>query len=144
MSVYVRLPALFADRIAGVSAVDLPAHTVQEALRTLAARYPELRNLVLSPNGEINSMLVVFLNDEQLSSGQLTSSVGDGDEIDIVPAIEGGSPQDATPQLTNTQTQPLRSDDLDLQLGSEQQRRVLVDPGPLQQRLHLRVDETIV
>ena len=90
MSVCVRLPALFADRIAGVSTVDVQAHTVRDALRTLAARHPELRHLVLSPSGEINPMMVVFLNDEQLSSGQLTSTVEDDDEIEIVPAIEGG------------------------------------------------------
>ena len=97
MTVCVRLPALFANRIAGVNTVDVPARTVQDALRTLAARYPKLRNLVVGPTGEINPMMVVFLNDEQLSSGQLAFSVRDGDEIEIIPAIEGGLPQDAPP-----------------------------------------------
>lgn len=114
MSVCVRLPALFADRIAGVNAIDVPAHTVQDALQALAARYPALRNLVVGPTGEINPMMVVFLNDEQLSSGQLTFSVRDGDEIEIIPAIEGGSPQNAPHHLIDVRTHPLRTNDLDL------------------------------
>ena len=91
MSVRVRLPALFADRIDGVSTVDIPADTVQDALRAITTHHPELRTLVLGPNGEINPMTMVFLNNEQLSSGQLTSSVGDGDEIEVIPAIDGGA-----------------------------------------------------
>jgi len=97
MSVRVRLPALFADRIGGVSTVDVTTPTVKDALRVLAARYPELRSLVLDPSGEINPMMVVFLNNEQLSSGQLTVSVRDKDEIEIIPSIEGGSAEDETP-----------------------------------------------
>jgi len=92
MSVCLRLLALLADRIDGVSSVAVPARTVRDALRALTTRYPELRALVLGKNGTINQMMVVFLNNKQLSSGQLASSVGDGDEIEIIPAIEGGSP----------------------------------------------------
>jgi molybdopterin converting factor small subunit len=99
MTVCVRLPALFADRISGVNTVDVPTQTVQDALRTLAARYPELRNLVLGPSGEINPMMVLFLNDKQLSSRELACSVRDDDEIEIIPAIEGGLPQDAPPLI---------------------------------------------
>lgn len=97
MSVCVRLPALLADRIGGVSTVAVTALTVQDALRVLAGRYPGLRSLVLGPTGEINPMMVVFLNDKQLSPRQLTVSVRDKDEIEIIPAIEGGSAQDETP-----------------------------------------------
>lgn len=85
-----RLPALFADRIDGVSRVDVSARTVQDALREVSTLRPELRTLVLGPTGEINPMMVVFLNDEQLSRERLTSSVADGDTIEIIPAIEGG------------------------------------------------------
>jgi molybdopterin converting factor small subunit len=90
MSICVRLPALFADRIDGVSRVDVSARTVQDALRAVATLRPELRALVLEPTGEINPMMVIFLNDEQLSKKRLTSSVADGDTIEIIPAIEGG------------------------------------------------------
>ena len=94
MTVSVRVPALFADRIDGVSTIAVPGFTVQEALHAVAARYPELRRLMLRADGEINPMMVVFLNNDQLSAVQLTTTVGDGDEIEIIPAIAGGSPSD--------------------------------------------------
>ena len=90
MSVRVRLPALFADRIGGVSVVDIGATTVEGAVREIGRRYPELATLVLSSDGRVNPVTVVFLNDEQLSADCHGTPVRAGDEIDIVPAIEGG------------------------------------------------------
>lgn len=90
MSICVRLPALFSDRIDGVSRIDVSARTVQDALRAVATLRPALRALVLGPTGEINPMMVDLLNDEQLSRERLASSVADGDTIEIIPAIEGG------------------------------------------------------
>ena len=58
--------------------------------------------------------------------------VRDSDEIEIIPAIEGGS------------AHPLPTGDLDLQLGTKQQRVVLVNRGPPEQRLDLKPDETVV
>ena len=46
MSVRVRLPALFADRIDGVDTVDVAATTVEDALRALTDRHAELTALV--------------------------------------------------------------------------------------------------
>ena len=91
MSVCVRFPALFADRIDGVDRIDVSARNVEGALRTLGERYPKLRTLIFAANGQINPVMVVFLNDQQLSTEQLQSVVQAGDEIEIVPAIEGGS-----------------------------------------------------
>ena len=90
MSVRVRFPALFADRIGGVSTVEVPATTVAGALRAATARYGELRTLILAANGGINPVMVVFLNDEQLAADHLELPVKPGGEIQIVPAIEGG------------------------------------------------------
>ena len=90
MSVRVRFPALFADRIGGVSRVEVPATTVDDALRAVTERYGELRTLILAANGAINPVMIVFLNDQQLAADQLEMPVKPGDEIQIVPAIEGG------------------------------------------------------
>jgi molybdopterin converting factor small subunit len=90
MSVRVRFPALFADRIGGVSTVEVPATTVDGALRAVTERYGELRALILAANGAINPVMMVFLNDEQLQPDQLALPIQPGDEIEIVPAIEGG------------------------------------------------------
>ena len=90
MSVRIRLPSLFADRIDGVSSVEVSAPTIDGALRALGARHPELRTLIFDPSGTINPVMVLFLNDVQLSPEQWRAKVSPGDEIQIVPAIEGG------------------------------------------------------
>ena len=91
MTVEVRLPALFADRIDGLTGVTVTASTVEDALHKVAERHPELRTLIVSRDGAINPLMVVFLNNEQLSADTLSSQIRDGDEIEIVPAIEGGT-----------------------------------------------------
>ena len=86
----IRLTNLFAERIGGVNAVDVPATTVESALRALTDRHPSLTPLVWAKDGALNPVMVMFLNDRQLAAAEIGTPVGPGDEIDLVPAIEGG------------------------------------------------------
>jgi molybdopterin converting factor small subunit len=86
----IRFTNLFAERIGGVSSVDVPAATVEAALIALTDRHPDLTPLVWAKDGSLNSVMVVFLNDHQLGAAEIGTPVGPGDEIDIVPALEGG------------------------------------------------------
>ena len=81
---------LFAERIGGINSVDVPAATVESALRALTDRHPTLTPLVWARDGALNPVMVVFLNDHQLGAAEIATPVGPGDEIDIVPALEGG------------------------------------------------------
>ena len=85
-----RFTNLFAERIGGVNSVDVRAATVEPALRALPDRHPNLTPLVWAKDGALNPVMVVFLNDHQLGAAQIATPVGPGDEIDIVPALEGG------------------------------------------------------
>jgi molybdopterin converting factor small subunit len=86
----IRFTNLFAERIGGVSAVDVQAATIESALRALTDRHPSLMPLVWAKDGALNPVMVLFLNDRQLGATEIGTPVGPGDEIDIVPAIEGG------------------------------------------------------
>jgi molybdopterin converting factor small subunit len=86
----IRFTNLFAERIGGVSSVDVSASTVESALRALTDRHPTLTPLVWAKDGALNPVMVMFLNDRQLGSAEIGTRVGPGDEIDIVPALEGG------------------------------------------------------
>jgi molybdopterin converting factor small subunit len=86
----IRFTNLFAERIGGVNAVDVPAASVESALRTLTDRHPTLTPLVWAKDGVLNPVTVVFLNDRQLGAAEIGTPVGPGDVIDIVPALEGG------------------------------------------------------
>ena len=86
----IRFTNLFAERIGGVSSVDVPAATVESALRALTDRHPILTPLVWAKDGALNPVMVVFLNERQLGAAEIVTPVKSGDEIDIVPALEGG------------------------------------------------------
>ena len=86
----IRFTNLFAERIGGVHSVDVLATTVESALRALTDRHPDLTPLVWAKDGALNPVMVVFLNDQQLGAAEIGAPVGPGDEIDIVPALEGG------------------------------------------------------
>jgi hypothetical protein len=63
---------------------------VEAALRALTDRHPNLTPLVWAKDGALNPVMVVFLNDQQLGAAEIATPVGPGDDIDIVPALEGG------------------------------------------------------
>jgi len=85
----IRFTNLFAERIGGVTSVDVHAATVESALHALTDRHPSLMPLVWK-DGALNPVMVLFLNDRQLSAAEIGTPVSPGDEIDIVPALEGG------------------------------------------------------
>ena len=89
-AVEIRLPALFADRIDGVSTVEVAATTVEGALRALTDQHAALTTLVWTADGALNPMMVLFLNDRQLAGNGLARTLHAGDRLEIIPAIEGG------------------------------------------------------
>ena len=89
-AVRIRLPALFADRIDSVSTVQVMATTVGSALRALTDEHAALATLVWTDGGAINPVMVLFLNDRQLTSGDIAKTLHTGDQLEIIPAIEGG------------------------------------------------------
>ena len=86
----IRFTNLFAERIGGLSSVDVEGATVASSLRALTDRHPDLTPLVWGKDGALNAVMVLFLNDHQLGAAEIENPVGPGDEIDIVPALEGG------------------------------------------------------
>ena len=86
----IRFTNLFAERIGGANSVDVQGATVESSLHALTDRHPTLTPLVWAKDGALNPVMVVFLNDHQLGAAEIGAPVGPGDEIDIVPALEGG------------------------------------------------------
>ena len=86
----IRFTNLFAERIGGVNSVDVQGATIESSLRALTDRHPSLTPLVWAKDGAVNPVLVVFLNDRQLGAAEIGTPVGPGDQVDLVPALEGG------------------------------------------------------
>ena len=86
----IRLETPFAERIDGKAAMEIPAPTVESALRGLTDLYPQLSRLIWSDSGAVNPLLAVFLNNKLLESHELNAAVSPDDEIDIIAAVAGG------------------------------------------------------
>ena len=65
--------------------------TVREALEKLFEQNPEWRARVLTAEGEMRGIVIVFVNDEDVRFlKKLDTPLKDGDEVNIIPAVCGG------------------------------------------------------
>ena len=92
MSVTVRLSSLLSHLIRGATQVEVQAATVDEAILALDARFPGVRNRICDQQGRIKLFVHVFVGqqDVRLLAGGATA-LKPGDEVEILPAIAGGS-----------------------------------------------------
>jgi MoaD family protein len=89
--VNVRVPAPLRAFCDGMQEVTVEGETVEHALATLTARFPQLRRHLYLDDGALRAYVNVFVNDSDVRAlDGLRSSVRDGDTITIVPSIAGG------------------------------------------------------
>lgn len=77
----------------GQSEVQLgaAAATLRDALNDLCARYPGIRDRVLTEQGAVREHINIFVgNEDSRYTGRLSTPVSAGDQITIVPSITGG------------------------------------------------------
>jgi molybdopterin converting factor small subunit len=91
MAVTVRIPPQLRAVTGGDGAPTVEGSTVGEVLEALFARHPELRERVANEDGSIRRFVNVFLDGEDIRflDGPATS-VRDGAELTILPAVAGG------------------------------------------------------
>ena len=89
LSVTLRLPPTLADRI-GVARVAVRAASVKNCLEELVALHPELIRMIWLRAGELNPVMLLFVNDALQRPVNFSRMLIDGDELDIVPSIEAG------------------------------------------------------
>ena len=88
-----RIPGPLRRLSDGQITVDVDATNLAGAIDALDARYPGFRDRLLDEKGELRQFVNVYLNDEDVRLGSgLEASVGERDEISIVPAVAGGDP----------------------------------------------------
>ena len=71
--------------------ITQPAATVGEALASLWAHYPGLRDRILTEQGSVREHINIFVGEENIRyTGGLATAVANGNKISIVPAVSGG------------------------------------------------------
>ena len=92
MSVTVKLPTQLRASTGGEASVAVEGATVGEALEALYGAYPELRERLSAEDGTLRRFINVYVGGDDIRFGELLDTpVGDGDEVQILPAVAGGS-----------------------------------------------------
>ena len=91
MSVKVRIPTPLQKLTAQKGEVEISAKSVRELIAALEKNYPGIKERICDESGKIRRFVNVYLNEEDIRFlNQEETSLKDGDEISIVPAIAGG------------------------------------------------------
>ena len=91
MAVALRIPTILRPLAGGLSVVEAEGGTVKEVFADLTSRHPELAGRIYAPDGGLHRFLNVFVDDEDIRYlDGLDTSVPDGADISILPAVAGG------------------------------------------------------
>ncbi len=91
MAAKVRIPAPLRKLTQDKAVVEVDGKTIQELLNSLDKNYPGLKDRICDESGQIRRFVNVFINGEDIrfKDGPNTS-VAEGAEVSIIPAIAGG------------------------------------------------------
>lgn len=90
-TVTIRIPTPLRSSTDGQASVQVPGETVDDALRALVDRYPDLADNLYNEDDELRQFVNVYLGNEDVRTREGTDTpVESGDELSIVPSIAGG------------------------------------------------------
>ena len=90
MSVRVKIPTQLREATGGEAIAEVDGATVGEVLDSLYARYGELKSRI-AEDGGLRRFVNVYVAGEDIRFLEgLETSVNDGDEVTILPAVAGG------------------------------------------------------
>ncbi len=91
MAVTVKLPVQLRPAAGGAAEAKVQGATVGEALESLFAAHPELRERIADGDGSLRRFVNVYVGGEDIRYLEGTSTpIADGAELTILPAVAGG------------------------------------------------------
>jgi sulfur-carrier protein len=91
MPIKVRIPTPLRKLTHDEEIVVVTAGTVAAAIAELQTRYPGIKERLTDDSGSVRRFVNVYVNEEDIRFLQnQDTSLKDGDEISIIPAIAGG------------------------------------------------------
>ncbi len=92
MEVYVRVPTPLKKLAGERDVIKAQGRTVGEVLQWLTETYPGLKERPRDEHGEVRRFINIYVNNEDIRFVQnLETSLKEGDQISVIPAIAGGS-----------------------------------------------------
>jgi molybdopterin synthase sulfur carrier subunit len=90
MAVEVRIPTILRTYTDGQKAVTGEGATLSELIEDLESNHPGIKERLLD-DGDLRRFVNVYVNDEDVRfTGGLGTSVSDGDQVVVLPAVAGG------------------------------------------------------
>lgn len=87
----VRIPPVLRAQAGGLKQVDVAGDTVGQVIEALVTQYPALREQLLTPDGELNRFVNVYLNGRDVRyEGALATPTSASDTVILLPAMAGG------------------------------------------------------
>ncbi len=91
----IRIPPVLRPAVGGAKQVEASGATLGAVLDDLFARYPGVREQIVTPEGGLSRFVNVFVNDQDVRFLQgLETPVGSGDSVVLLPAMAGGAVAD--------------------------------------------------
>ncbi|GGO55868.1 Molybdopterin converting factor, small subunit [Streptomyces sp. WMMB 714] len=91
MAIEVRIPTILRTYTDGEKSVAGEGSTIKELFEDLESRHAGIQDRLVE-GGELRRFVNVYLNDEDVRFlDGITTKVGDGDNVTILPAVAGGS-----------------------------------------------------
>jgi molybdopterin synthase sulfur carrier subunit len=91
MAVKVKIPTQLRTAAGGESELEVEGATVGEVLDALFDRHGELRDRLADGDGGLRRFVNVYVDGEDIRFADgLETPVGDGHEVQILPAVAGG------------------------------------------------------
>ena len=91
MAVRVKIPTQLRAATGGAGELEVPGGTVGEVLDALFDRHGELRDRLSDGDGALRRFVNVYVDGEDIRFTEgLATTVADGNEVQILPAVAGG------------------------------------------------------
>ncbi len=91
MAIEVRVPTILRTYTGGEKAVSGEGATLSEIIDDLESNHPGIKERLIEEEG-LRRFVNVYVNDEDVRfTGGLRTSVSDGDQVVVLPAVAGGA-----------------------------------------------------
>jgi molybdopterin converting factor small subunit len=91
MSARVRVPTILRTYTAGESEVNADGDTLSDVLDSLDASFPGIKSRIVDEEGSLRRFVNVYVgNDDVRFLDGLATTVADGTQISVIPAVAGG------------------------------------------------------
>ena len=92
MGVLIEIPSALKQYVNNQDEVEVDGSSVEEALDSLCTQFTELKSNLFDEDGIVRNFINIYINDDDIRYAEgLKSTVKDGDNIQIVPSVAGGS-----------------------------------------------------